>query len=194
MVNKLKWILGITLIFVLIITTNLIDRNNFVRVKDSVETIYYDRIVASDIIFQLTQQFKNEELSLLKNNVIENSDHTIDKLIVDFENTKLTLLEEKSFKRLTVNYELLQQNEQQFTQNPLPETKNKIHDLYSAIDKNLNDLSKIQIDEGKRQTSISRRAIDTVELFTQMEIYILIFLAIVIQIIILYNPKKKEEE
>lgn len=194
MVNKLKWILGITLIFVLIITTNLIDRNNFVRVKDSVETIYYDRIVASDIIFQLTQQFKNEELSLVKNNVIENSDHTIDKLIVDFENTKLTLLEEKSFKRLTANYELLQQNEQQFTQDPLPETKNKIHDLYSAIDKNLNDLSKIQIDEGKRQTSISRRAIDTVELFTQMEIYILIFLAIVIQIIILYNPKKKEEE
>lgn len=39
--------------------------------------------------------------------------------------------------------------------------------------------------------SISKKAIDTVELFTQLEIYILIFLAIVIQIIVIYQPKKE---
>ncbi|MGB5942285.1 MAG: hypothetical protein WBG71_05340 [Leeuwenhoekiella sp.] len=56
---------------------------------------------------------------------------------------------------------------------------------------NLDDLAKIQLDEGSRQMSISKRAVDTVELFTQIEIYLLVFLAIVVQIIVMYNPKKK---
>lgn len=51
--NKLKWILGITLIFVLIIATNLIDRNNFVRISNVVTTIYEDRLIASDLIFEM---------------------------------------------------------------------------------------------------------------------------------------------
>lgn len=39
--------------------------------------------------------------------------------------------------------------------------------------------------------SISKQALDTVELFTQIEIYILVLLAIIIQIIVMYNPKAK---
>ncbi|MBN2867557.1 MAG: chemotaxis protein, partial [Flavobacteriaceae bacterium] len=61
----------------------------------------------------------------------------------------------------------------------------------SKIKKNLEDLSKIQLLEGSKQMSISKKAIDSVELFTQIEIYLLIFLAIVIQIIVMYNPKKE---
>jgi len=41
--------------------------------------------------------------------------------------------------------------------------------------------------------SITKRALDSVELFTQIEIFILVFLAIVIQIIVMYNPKEKGE-
>lgn len=40
--------------------------------------------------------------------------------------------------------------------------------------------------------SISQKAIDKVELFTQIEIYVLIFLAVVVQIVVMYNPKKKK--
>lgn len=47
--------------------------------------------------------------------------------------------------------------------------------------------------EGKRQMSISKKAADKLELFTQIEIYLLAFLAIVIQIIIMYQPKEKKE-
>ena len=62
----------------------------------------------------------------------------------------------------------------------------------AKIKKNLEDLSKIQLLEGSKQMSISKKAIDSVELFTQIEIYLLIFLAIVIQIIVMYNPKKED--
>ena len=59
------------------------------------------------------------------------------------------------------------------------------------IKDNLDDLAEIQINEGSRQMSISKRAIDTVELFTQIEIFILVFLAVLIQVIVMYNPKEK---
>jgi hypothetical protein len=43
--NRLKWILGILMVFVVILATNLLDRNNFLRVRDSVVAIYEDRLV-----------------------------------------------------------------------------------------------------------------------------------------------------
>ena len=59
--NKLKWILGILMVFVLIIATNLIDKNNFVRVRDSVVTIYEDRLVANDLIFEMLKSVQEKE-------------------------------------------------------------------------------------------------------------------------------------
>jgi len=47
------------------------------------------------------------------------------------------------------------------------------------------------MNEGKRQMSISKRAIDSIELFTQLEIYVLIFLGVVVQVIVIYKPKEK---
>ena len=47
------------------------------------------------------------------------------------------------------------------------------------------------MNEGKKQMSISKRAIDSIELFTQLEIYALIFLGIIVQVIVIYNPKEK---
>jgi len=47
--------------------------------------------------------------------------------------------------------------------------------------------------EGKRQMSISKKPVDKLEFFTQIEIYLLALIAIVIQIIIMYQPKEKKE-
>ena len=84
----------------------------------------------------------------------------------------------------------LKASEQQFIDSELSDKSAINNDIY-AIKANLDDLSRIQLDEGNKQMAISKRAIDTVELFTQMEIYFLIFLALLIQIIIIYQPKDK---
>ena len=65
-------------------------------------------------------------------------------------------------------------------------------ELLSIVVVDLDDLSQIQMREGRMQMAISQRAIDVVELFTQIEIYLLIFLAIAIQLVIIYQPAKKE--
>ena len=194
--NKIKWVLGILMIFVLIVSTNLIDRNNFVRVKDSVVTIYEDRLIANDLIFEMLNLVQEKELALAINDATffneKNSDvnSNLQRLISRFEQTKLTNEESQVFSDLKNNINSLFDLEGEFVNSDFADNS-VVVSLTSKIKNNLSDLSKIQLKEGSRQMSNSKRAIDTVELFTQIEIYLLLFLAIVVQIIIMYTPKKK---
>jgi hypothetical protein len=193
--NKLKWVLGILMIFVLIVATNLIDRNNFVRVRDSVVTIYEDRIIANDIIFEIAKSIQEKEIAFVltdteffnQRNGKMNND--IQNFIRRFEQTKLTDDESKIFNNLKGNLGSLIKSETIFIESDF-QNKSTLEDIFSSIKDNLYDLSKIQLDEGRRQMSISKEAIDIVELFTTIEIYLLIFLAITVQIIIIYKPKE----
>jgi hypothetical protein len=191
--NKIKWVLGILMVFILILATNLIDRNNFIRVKDSVVTIYEDRLIASDLVFQIFKLVKTKEVALKladttffyqKNKTVNTN---INSLILRFEQTKLTAQEYTIFENLKNNFESLKGLESDFM---LSNFKNKSHqeDVITQIYENLDGLSKIQIAEGRNQVSIGKKAVSSVELFTHIEIFFLIFLAIVIQIIVMYKP------
>ncbi|WP_048331353.1 MCP four helix bundle domain-containing protein [Bizionia psychrotolerans] len=195
--NKIKWVLGILMVFVLIVSTNLIDRNNFLRVKDSINTIYEDRLIANDLIFEILKPVQEKEVAIAlsdtlffskRNNTLNNN---IQDLINRFEQTKLTTEEQSVFNSLKKNFEALKVAEKAFTLSNF-ESKKPVINHISEVQKKLHELSKIQLKEGGRQISISNKAIDTVELYTQIEIYLLIFLAIVIQIIVMYNPKEKD--
>lgn len=193
--NKVKWVLGILMVFVLIITTNLIDKNNFVQVKNSVVTIYEDRLIANDLIFNLSRSIQEKELALalvdtvffLKKN--EQVNDAIKGFVLQFEQTELTVKEESIFEELKNNLDALNRSENIFIQSNLDKKKPFFAQI-SKVKENLYDLSKIQLSEGGIQMGISKRAIDKVELFTQVEIYLLIFLAIVIQIVVMYTPKE----
>ena len=191
--NKIKWVLGITMIFLLVITTNLIDRNNFVRVKDSVVNIYEDRLVAKNLIYKISKAIHKKELAILKNDTtfyqVDNRgiNQNIKSNIESFEQTKLTLEEADIFKDLKSDLEQLIGVEKKYI-NQKFKNNSKILNLLGNINSKLDDLANIQLNEGSRQMSISKKAIENVELFTQLEIYFLIGLAILIQIIIIYRP------
>jgi len=197
--NKIKWVLGISMIFLLVITTNLIDRNNFVRVKDSVENIYEDRLVAKYHIYEISKLIHDKELTILKNDTIlfeknlKNINQEINSSISSFEKTKLTPEEFEIFKDLKEDLEKLKSVEIKFINQGF-KNQSRIIDLLDNITANLDALSKIQMSEGNKQMNISKRAIENVELFTELEVYFLIVLAILIQIIVIYNPKKKTEK
>ena len=194
--NKIKWILGILIVFVLIMATNLIDRNNFLQVKQSVETLYEDRLVAYDILFEMTNIIHWKEVaignstsnSFLRDN--QKSNEQIKNLVARFEQTKLITNENYLFNNLKNNLDLLVKKESKMIQSNFVD-KSPVQDQILIVKEDLYGLSKIQLEEGRNQLSISKKAIDMVELFTQIEIYVLILLAVIIQIIILYNPKKE---
>lgn len=194
--NKIKWVLGILIVFVLIITTNLVDRNNFTRVKNSVDAIYEDRLVANDLIFEMSTAFQQKEMALatLDSVFFTNENKKINVLIeaslVAYKGTKLTQEEQAVFESLFASFSDLEKLEATVF-NELVIEKIALAKQYDIVKKELYSLSKIQLTEGRRQMFITKKALDTVELFTQIEIYILIFLAIVVQIIVIYKPKKE---
>lgn len=194
--DKIKWTLGILMVFALIVITNLIDKNNFTRVKDSVVSIYEDRLVVNDLIFEMSKLVQEKEMAIVLSDVnfYSTKNNAINKKMQGFidryETTKLTVLERRVFDTFKENIENLSKFEKTLIENNFKEKENPIN-LIFEIKENLYDLTKIQLNEGRRQMSISQKAIDKVELFTQIEIYILIFLAVVVQIIVMYNPKKR---
>ncbi len=194
--NKLKWILGILMIFVLIIATNLIDKYNFVQVRDSVVTIYEDRLIANDLIFEMLKSVQQKELAVATadstffNTQNSEVNEHLKALVSRFEQTKLTSEEAKVFKDLKNNIRSLTDTENQFLKAGFGDNSKVVGHL-KRLKTNLNDLSRIQLTEGSRQMAISKHALDTVELFTRIEIYILVFLAILIQVIVMYKPKEK---
>lgn len=195
--NKLKWILGIAMIFILIIATNLIDRNNFIKVRNSVMTIYEDRLVVKGLIFDMADILHKKELAIVERdssfykNKVGQLNKEMDLLIANFENTKLTKQESKLLDDVKDEHKALAQQEDRLSNF----NKEELEALRAGIDQledDLKSLSNIQLKEGRKQMSISKKAISTVELFTQIEIYFLVFLAIVIQLIVMYQPKKSE--
>jgi hypothetical protein len=194
--NKLKWILGILVVFLLIIATNLIDRNNFVKVRNSVVSIYEDRLVVKGLILDMTDIVHKKELAIVQEDSVFYADkinslnQEMNLLISRFEKTELTKQENKKINELKTEHKILVKHEKQlsaFTSEAFNSLRPKIDELKAG----LKSLSNIQLKEGKRQMLISKKAVDSVELFTQIEIYFLVFLAIIIQLIVMYKPKNK---
>lgn len=195
--NKIKWSVGLFLVIALILATNFIDRNNFKRVQDSVSTIYEDRLVAKDLIYDIQLEIHEKELLIALNNTTaylsqkNKAQKELNDSMTQFSTTKLTLEEEKVFDNLQTELAALftLENATDFT-TVNNQDNSRLQQQIDLINETLLKLSDIQIKEGNRQMHIGKKAMASMELLTQMEVWIMIVLAIIIQVIILYNPKK----
>ncbi|GAK90996.1 hypothetical protein JCM19297_2441 [Nonlabens ulvanivorans] len=195
--NKIKWSVGLFLVIALILATNFIDRNNFKRVQDSVSTIYEDRLVAKDLIYDIQLEIHEKELLIALNNTTaylsqkNKAQNELNDSMTQFSTTKLTLEEEKVFNNLQTELAALftLENATDFT-TVNNQDNSRLQQQIDLINETLLKLSDIQIKEGNRQMHIGKKAMASMELLTQMEVWIMIVLAIIIQVIILYNPKK----
>jgi Icc-related predicted phosphoesterase len=192
--NKLKWIFGVLLVFFIILATNLIDRDNFLRIKDSTASIYEDRLIAKSIIYDLTKHVHRKEIALLKADSSfyqkenEATNRLIEEALTQFTSTKLTSKEALIFKDLKLSIANLQAKEATLFDAAGKSDQSQLVQI-QEIESKLNALAAIQLEEGKRLVLISQKAMNSIELFTQMEIYVLLGLAILVQILIMYKPK-----
>jgi len=150
--NKAKWVLGILIVFVLILSTNIIDRENFLRVKAAIITIYEDRLIANDLLFEMLESVQEKEIAaatadsifFLEKNPLINKDIKV--FVSKFQQTKLTSEEETIFENLKDNIEKLKITEVAFVQSKFSE-KTALLNQISKVKKNLHALSKIQLNE-----------------------------------------------
>lgn len=194
--NKVKWVLGILMVFGIIAATNLIDKNSYLRMKKSVETIYEDRLLAKGYIFDIIVEVNEKEVAVAKGDTAffstknESVSLKIQDLVDRLSNTKLSQKEEKVLRDFVLHLEELEDFERAYKKNGYVNDNEVIKQL-ELINQDLRILSSIQLEEGERQLNISRKAIEDIELFTKIEIYVLIALAVMVQIIVMYNPKRR---
>lgn len=192
--SKLKWALAILLVFFLILVTNLIDRKNFKIVNDTVTAMYEDRIVANDLIFELSLLIHQKEIAVALsdtsffNNKNDEVNAQINQLLEAFGKTKMTPKEVKIFRRLKDDLD-----KKNNIKNVTDKNKEHYKKQIESVHDNLYKLNKIQLQEGRNKMLVSQKAFKGVELFTQIEIYLLIFIAIALLFVIFYNPKKEVE-
>ena len=182
------------MVFFIVLITNLIDKDNFNRLSYSVTEIYEDRIVASGLLFEISTRIQGKKVAVVSADSLffhkENNKANleIDGLIERYEQTMLTKKEQYIFNNLKDELRDLRKLEKEYTHSETRETSNILKSL-DKISQHLGDLSKVQLKEGRQQMFISNKAMDTIDLFTQIEIVFLILMAILIQIIIMYKPK-----
>jgi hypothetical protein len=194
--NKIKWILGILMVFGIIAATNLIDKNSYLRMKKSVETIYEDRLLAKGYIFDIIVEVNEKEVAIARGDTAffstknESISLKIQDLVDRFSQTKLTQKEETVLRDFVLHLEELEGFERAYQKNGYADNKEVVRQL-ELINQDLRILSDIQLKEGENQLNISKKAIEDVELFTKIEIYVLIALALIIQIIVMYYPSRR---
>ncbi|AUC17901.1 chemotaxis protein, partial [Polaribacter reichenbachii] len=130
---------------------------------------------------------KEESYFKSKNSILNEN---LDSYLIRFEETNLTKEEKKLFIALKNKIKNLIVIENKTDENFLKNSNSNYLNEINKINNILTELSIIQVNEGSRQVAISEKALSTIELFTQMEIYFLIFLAIIVQIIVVYNNPK----
>ncbi len=202
-VKKIMWITGILFIFLLVLATNLIDRDHIKGIRGSVSTMYKDRLIVKNLIYNISNLTQEKRIAFLlsdsnfystKNAAINDSIYT---LIDKFSKTQLTSNETHYLERLYNNFKDVEILENQSLNNKDilqdKEWRNTMETKLLRLRNNLNYLSDIQINEGKRELARVNRAFNTIDLFTNIEIAFLVLIGIITLLIVLY-PTKQEKK
>ena len=182
-VNKAIWISGFLCVFLFILATGKTNIQNFQNIHTSLEEIYKDRLVVKGIIYNLSSMIHEKELALASKNsdfFKQANKEVNDKIFNDirlFKATELTRQEEFTLSRFALGVDQLIRSEESLNlQDGKPITKKQVLIMSAKIDQlqtYLNELSQIQISEGKRKVAISDHAISSMNRFALAEKYIL---------------------
>lgn len=194
MINqKLKAALGLLIVFGLVLSTNLLDKRYFSELQESFNSVYEDRLVAENYLFNISNQLQLKKMLLnedteafrLRNASIN---ATLEEIIVGYEATKLTedeatyfaLLKEKVAALITVEKSLLS------TESPMDHgVIAEVNAQIQRIQPDLQALSEIQLIEGKRLIDHSQQIVSTSKLTSRLEVAVLIVVGLIIQVLIL---------
>lgn len=186
--NRINIGLGLTMVFLLVLATNRIDKKHFDVVQNSITTLHKDRILAQDYVYKMNGIIYEKRLILADSNstnIKKGLNKQFKTLIEVFSTTKLTINESKNFESLLENFERLQKAETSNNKSSEIEL-----DYLKAIKTDLDNLAMIQISESKNIIGLTQKSLNNKNLISKLEIGFLISIGIVLQIIIFYRVKK----
>jgi hypothetical protein len=197
--KKLKWFSAVLGVFLIILATNLIDKKSFLKVEEAVEKMYNERLLAKELLQGISIQFHEKELAYALNDQVyfqsqnDAVNKEISELLQVFDIAEIPRKEKVILVDLIKNHSNLIKLESN-TQQKDSLYSSECAEIFSAINISIKDLSAAQIKGAKNQKLHASAAVNTVKLFSKIETYLLIFLALFLVVIILYTPKKRTVE
>lgn len=197
--QKFKAAVLLAVVCIVILITNLLGRQHIDKLGNSFSSVYEDRLVVESYIYLLSERLYQKKI-LFDNCAgqpdpqlgayVGSHNAAIDRLLGDYEKTRLTDEESICFRDFKANVIALRNLERQFLRNTANEpqlatTRSQIDEHFATASANLHRLSHIQLKEGKLLNDQSQRIVAGSSLLTSFEMVVLITIAIILQILIL---------
>ncbi len=190
-------------VFLLVLGTNRIDRHYFKNAENALVTMYEDRVVAQDYIYQMSllNQLKKEYYQQRASNTkIIAATTRIDSLIKLLEDTRLTIRETTHLRDLKSTFSKIQEAELNYFKKKNINVLNAVStaplarvlplEYLTELQQDLNRLAAIQVSESKNITYTARKSLSMNSIISSVEIGILITIAILL-VVIIFKKKKK---
>ncbi|MBD0852212.1 MCP four helix bundle domain-containing protein [Maribacter arenosus] len=184
-----------TIAFLLVLGSNRLDSRHFSTIQTTVNSVYKDRVVVQDYIYQLSTIFHNKKLKLIKNyndNTITSENEKAQLLLIDFGITKLTQKESSLLNELNRQFSKLQELEDKIVQ-PSNEIEADLGIValktLDEMQRNLDALAKIQLSESEQLTELSNKSLGMNILLSKLEVAFMIIIGVAILFLIFYPVK-----
>ncbi|MEQ9288107.1 MAG: MCP four helix bundle domain-containing protein [Cyclobacteriaceae bacterium] len=198
--NRSLLLVAVVMILGLIILIRFENKNHLSELQETVTSIYEDRLVAKNYIFEISKKVNAKKVSLgfedqfLENSILMND--SIDQLIQKYEGTELTGDENNLLRKLKDNIRMSEQFESKFLHNLAPAQldviNNSLLKQYNLVILDLEQLSEIQLEEGKKLLDNSYQILESSNSSSHLEVT-LIVVVLLIMIKIFSAPKKRPE-
>ena len=197
--RKITALVIIGILMLLIYGKNLTERQAFKSISSTFTEVYNDRLVVEGYIFRISENlFRIQKLvdhcdlgydySKVINAIAIHEKNIMD-IVIDFEQTNLTLNEEQylaDFRSIIENdlqiknYSLLYSDSSGVNKNQVQLYDQKI----SKAQQDLDNLSKIQLEEGGKLINKANIIINRSQIWAQFEVAVLIILALAVYLLL----------
>lgn len=192
--QKMRVALLLAVVLLLVFFKSLFDRHNVTELGDSFSSIYEDRLVVESYIYKLSDHLYQKQLLMEQCSQqddrqklvtqIAQHNQAIFRLIQEYEKTRLTTQESTFFENFKRNMKEMVALEYQFLNSQNTTEASELDIQFVTATQNLNQLSSIQVEEGKNMTNQSQRIIAGSSMLTQFEWGMLIVIGLMIQALI----------
>lgn len=197
--RKISAALLLTAIFVLLFVKNMVDNSNVSRLGSSFSSVFEDRLVVESYIYRMSEHLFRKKIMIDSSSTrsavvairpaIDGYNETIREIIVAYEQTKLTQEEDRYFDSFRNRVSELARLENTYMD--AVEAGSTGEELRARINKQFNEasffldqLSGIQISEGKILNDNSKKIVAGSSLLAHFEIGIIVAIGLMVVVLV----------
>ncbi|MBC3539076.1 MCP four helix bundle domain-containing protein [Rufibacter sediminis] len=205
MKHKTRAALLLAAVMLLVLAKNTLDSNTVTKLGTSFTSVYEDRLLVESYIYQLSGHLYQKKMLMdnafyagtdgLLSAKLSKTNSAISTLLTDYAKTELTADEARYLRAFQQNHLALQTLENQYLRHltgsrEMVGEKQQMDAQFQEATGYLNQLSHIQVAEGKRLNDSSKQMMAGSALLTQVELVLIVVIGVMIQMLVFASKSK----